>query len=526
MRMFMGSDLEALARQAERFPERDAVERISNYLDEPVDERVCVLYGLRRTGKTVMMLHAIADMPVEKRAKTAFVLIGKDEYSSDVLDALWDLKKGGIEFMFVDEATCIVDFVKYSDEFANTFATSGIHLVFAGTDSMKFYLAESNMLGRMETVKTTRIPFAEQRRLVPGLTFSEYAKTGGVLFGKPILRESDKLSEEYSRIQSRYTLSAVAANIQHSLESFDRIWPGKLGSLCKQGEMESIINLCAHHDTHEMILRTMNRKYKSDEVSEFVGMARGLYDLENLVWATSDHLNALQKEALSILEPDERKIRLTSDILNETECLFHEIGMLAYGEERGFDVSGNVERLQKNIFRQPSVRWGQVETLVNIIETLNKKSGYPISPEIIADIGKSAHGKTFEEAAFLEVLETCGKRCDVFKIEAEFSPDFHGKTLAEADIVVSLPERGGFCAYEIKRHKETKRDDSKHLRDERFMGLLEREYGPCLDAAVLCPCEENGKWHRNIDDFILNDLPTLADRMEAAARDGESFNPK
>lgn len=53
---------------------RDCYEQLTNFMKLPTRGKICALYGLRRTGKTVMMEQCIAELPEEEKQKSAYLL--------------------------------------------------------------------------------------------------------------------------------------------------------------------------------------------------------------------------------------------------------------------------------------------------------------------------------------------------------------------------------------------------------------------------------------------------------------------
>ena len=63
---------------AEDYPEkRDCYPKLYKYITEhnpDYNGKICALYGLRRTGKTVMMNQCISELPPEEKEKSVYIL--------------------------------------------------------------------------------------------------------------------------------------------------------------------------------------------------------------------------------------------------------------------------------------------------------------------------------------------------------------------------------------------------------------------------------------------------------------------
>ena len=74
------------------------------------DGKICILYGLRRTGKTTMIFQMIGELPIEK---TAYIKVKSDDHMSLLskdLDKLYGL---GYKYIFrldikTKEAHCMI----------------------------------------------------------------------------------------------------------------------------------------------------------------------------------------------------------------------------------------------------------------------------------------------------------------------------------------------------------------------------------------------------------------------------------
>ncbi len=106
-----GKELAQMVAGVKLLEKRDIYQWIPKYLQSDVKTRVCVIYGLRRTGKTTMLFQAIADMSQEDFAKTAYIKLRTKDIMNNVtrdLDKLWNL---GYRYVFIDEVTLMEDFI-------------------------------------------------------------------------------------------------------------------------------------------------------------------------------------------------------------------------------------------------------------------------------------------------------------------------------------------------------------------------------------------------------------------------------
>ncbi|MBO4666958.1 MAG: hypothetical protein J5666_02355, partial [Bacilli bacterium] len=61
IKMLMGEELLSSLQYLEHWNKRDSFSMLNDYLDAPLNGKVLILYGLRRTGKTTMMFQSILE---------------------------------------------------------------------------------------------------------------------------------------------------------------------------------------------------------------------------------------------------------------------------------------------------------------------------------------------------------------------------------------------------------------------------------------------------------------------------------
>ena len=159
-----GEALLSGCRQVRRFERRDCFEQLEKYLYGNSYGRVCVIYGLRRTGKTTMLFQAMSNLPIEQ---TAYVKAQVTDTMSMLNRDLKKLAARGYKYIFLDEITLLEDFIDSAALFSDIYAMQGIKIVLSGTDSLGFWFAEHEELyDRAYTIHTTFIPFREHARLL------------------------------------------------------------------------------------------------------------------------------------------------------------------------------------------------------------------------------------------------------------------------------------------------------------------------------------------------------------------------
>lgn len=122
--------------------------------------RVGILYGLRRTGKTILLKQWLQSLPPLESQKAAYISV-EEENMFAVKHDLQVLSQNGYKYVAIDEITTCEDFISGSVALSNRFANSGLKIFIAGTDSLSLWFAISDKLfDRDYTLHTSYISFA------------------------------------------------------------------------------------------------------------------------------------------------------------------------------------------------------------------------------------------------------------------------------------------------------------------------------------------------------------------------------
>ena len=187
-----GDDLRQMIETVKGFKKRDCFGRIEKFLHGTDRTRVCALYGLRRTGKTTLLLQTIAEMSEEEFGKCFYAKMNTENTMAQITRDLDKMFDNGYRYAFIDEVTLMKDFIDSAALFSDIYSMMGMKIVLSGTDSLGFWFAHDNELyDRVRMIHTTFIPFREYSRLLGIDSIDEYIRYGGTLrlgeisFGDP-----------------------------------------------------------------------------------------------------------------------------------------------------------------------------------------------------------------------------------------------------------------------------------------------------------------------------------------------------
>ena len=177
-----GRGLEAMSQGVKDWGLRDCFEQLEEYLYSKESDRVCLIFGLRRTGKTTMLRQAIGRMAKENLSRTAYIKARRTDNMAMMNRDLKKLFNAGFRYVFIDEVTLMEDFIDSAALFSDVFATMGMKIVLSGTDSLGFWLAmDEELYDRAKSIHTTFIPYREYSRLLGIDSIDEYIRYGGTL---------------------------------------------------------------------------------------------------------------------------------------------------------------------------------------------------------------------------------------------------------------------------------------------------------------------------------------------------------
>ena len=214
MRILSGAGLENFVynHTAVGYRQRDFVDEIVNFCSRPAENRVMIIHGIRRTGKTTSIIQSIhrlftAGVP---SADVAYLIITNDTVKMEnIIDFLNNTTS---KYIFIDEVTKISDFYNNAAILADYYAVFK-HIILTGTDSFVFpAVTKTNLYGRAHMIHSTTVSYREYTRVfntVGNNPVDRYMSNGGSMLE----------SEFYSESAIYKTLkSVVIDNIKHSIK--------------------------------------------------------------------------------------------------------------------------------------------------------------------------------------------------------------------------------------------------------------------------------------------------------------------
>lgn len=493
-----GEALHSFASPVRAYRKRECFRQLHDYIYGGQQDKVFILYGLRRTGKTTMIRQIFAEMSEAELAKVAFIQITARDTLADVNRDLKLLEAQGFRYVFLDEVTLMEDFIEGAALFSDVFAACGMKTVLSGADSMGFLFAEDEQLyGRCILLHTTFIPYREFESVLGIHGIDEYIRYGGTMsLGGIHYNETSTFASKEST--DEYVDTAIARNIQHSLRCYQ--YEGHfrhLRDLYEKGELTSAINRVVEDINHRFTLEVLTQDWKSHDLGISASTLRrdrtnptDILDRMDLA-AVTDSLRKLleirnkTEQTVALDEVHAAEIREYLDLLDLTR----EIDVLHLP-----DVG---TRSNRTAIAQPGLRYAQADALIRsllldeMFSALSLAERTAVQQRILTDI----KGRMLKDIVLLETKLATPKK-QVFVLQFP---------VGEFDMVVFDPNTGSCRIFEIKHSEEAAPQQYRHLIDAEKCAQTEHRYGPITGRFVLYRGKDQvveGIQYQNVEEYL------------------------
>lgn len=474
----LGEELKAYSASVRGYKKRECYKTLHDYVYGNTYDKVFILYGLRRTGKTTLIRQIIAEMGEAEVRKTAFIQATSHNMLADINKDLKHLEEGGYKYVFIDEITLMDDFIEGAALLSDIFAASGMKIVLSGTDSLGFLFTEDEQLyDRSIMLHTTFIPYREFENVLGIKGIDEYIRYGGTMsLGGVNYNKDSTFASKTSA--DEYVDTAIARNIQHSLKRYQ--YEGhfrNLYDLYVNNELTSAINRVVEDMNHRFTLEVLERDFHS---SDLTLSANNLRKDQNNPTDILDRVDveAVTKRLCSILEirnKEERKVSLEDVHAIEIQ---EYLQLLDLTKEIDIVSMSNLNKKQRrSVITQPGLRYAQADALIKSLLMDERFKDLSISQRnFITDrILNEIKGRMMEDIILLET-KLSEQNKEVFILHFP---------IAEFDMVVFDPQTSSCRIYEIKHSDKITPQQYRHLIDEEKCRQTEHRYGKILGKYVL-----------------------------------------
>ena len=494
-----GAALRAFSAPIRNYKKRACFQQLHNYIYGSVQDRVFILYGLRRTGKTTMIRQIFAEMSDAELAKSAFIQTTTKNTLAEVNRDLQYLQTQGFQYVFLDEVTLMEDFIEGAALFSDVYATCGMKIVLSGTDSLGFLFTKDEQLyDRCILLHTTFIPYREFESVLGIQGIDEYIRYGGTMsLGGIHYNEASTFASKESA--DEYVDTAIARNIQHSLRCYQ--YEGhfrNLRNLYEKNELTSAINRVVEDINHRFTLEVLTQDFKSHDLGISASNLRRDRNNPTDIWDRIDLSTVTEglRKLLEIRNKPEQTVVLDNAHVFEIKEYLDLLDLTQDIDIRSLpDVS---RKFSRTVIAQPGLRYAQADALIRSLlqdETfaaLSLLERTTVQERILDEI----RGRMMEDIVLLETKLANPKK-EVFVLQFP---------IGEFDMVVFDPAAGSCQVFEIKHSAEGVPQQYRHLIDEEKCAQTEHRFGPITGRFVLYRGEdrmlENGVVYQNVEDYL------------------------
>ncbi|WP_026659373.1 AAA family ATPase [Butyrivibrio sp. AC2005] len=473
----IGKQLEAQISQTREYKKRECIKILRDYVFSPKQDKVLIIYGLRRTGKTTMIRQILTELSPEEFLKAAFIQVTIGNTIEDLDSDLRLLEEKGYKYVFIDEVTLMEDFIEGSALFSDIYASSGMKIILSGTDSLGFaFTREEQLYDRCILLHTTFIPYREFEEVLGIYGIDEYIRYGGTMSLSGINYNETPFANSESA--EEYINTAIAKNIQHSLKFYQ--YGGHfrlLLDLYERGELTNVINRVVENINHSFTKSVVERTFKSHDIS--VTASNLLRDREEPI-NIKDHMDLDEvtqgiMNMLEILNKEDQSIEVDEDHMIQIKEYLTILDLIMEIDLESLPEVSKRESI--TVITQPGLRYAQAEAIVeNMIfdekfQQLSAKERQRILERLLSEI----RGRMMEDIILLETkLGYPDKK--VFKLQFP---------VGEFDMVVYDPKEISCKIYEVKYSKEQVPEQYRHLVNSEKCDMVSHRYGDITGKYVI-----------------------------------------
>lgn len=518
--VIIGKGLEAMSQGVKNWELRDCFDQLEGYLYGKEYDRVCLVFGLRRTGKTTMLRQAIGRMTKENLSRTAYIKARRNDNMAMMNRDLKKLFDAGFRYVFIDEVTLMEDFIDSAALFSDVFAAMGMKIVLSGTDSLGFWLAmDQELYDRAKPIHTTFIPYREYSRLLGIDSIDEYIRYGGTLRAGELAFDDEDVNAQDASFRDdestrRYIDTAICRNIQHSLACYEAGGHFRhLYSLYEAGELTSAINRIIEDMNHRFLISVLTDDFRSHDLRLTAANLRKERDPEK----RTDVLDRVDTEAvtrrlmelLDIRNKEEQSIGITPAHIAEIKQYLSALELIVDCPIE--TTEPETKPLEHILFTQPGMRYCQAQALVHVLlkdpqfSELSEYEKTRVTDRILEEV----RGRMMEDIVLLETMKAADRDHRIFKLQFE---------VGEFDMVIYDQKENCCDIFEIKHSSTQVPLQYRHLMDEDKCRRTEKRFGTIRGRYVLYRGEdiqmENGVQYRNVESY-LKELPNFEMQQSA-----------
>ena len=493
-----GSRLRAQIAVTKKYKKRECIRELRDYVFGSQTDKVFVIYGLRRTGKTTMIRQILTELPETEFRKAAFIQVRSRDTLEDIDEDLRLLETKGFKYVFIDEVTLMEDFIEGAALFSDIYASSGMKIVLSGTDSLGFaFSKEEQLYDRCIMMHTTFIPYREFEEVLGIKGIDEYIRYGGTMSLSGVNYNEDAIFASAGSAEE-YIDTAIAKNIQHSLKMYE--YGGHFRSLLdlyEKGELTNVINRVVENINHSFTRSVVERTFKSHDIA--VTASNLLRDREAPMNIKAhmdlDAVTRGMMQMLDILNKEEQSIQIEDYHMAQIEEYLTLLDLIMKIDLESLPEVNRKESV--TVITQPGMRYAQANAIVSnlLLDAKFSELSLVERQRILDRLLSEIRGRMMEDIVLLETKIAYPEK-KVFKLQF---------AVGEFDMVVFDSKELNCKIYEVKYSKEQVPEQSRHLKDEEKCAMTSHRYGEITGKYVIYRGESGsleGIQYLNVEEYL------------------------
>ena len=493
-----GTRLRAQIAVTKKYKKRECIRELRDYVFGSQTDKVFVIYGLRRTGKTTMIRQILTELPETEFRKAAFIQVRSRDTLEDIDEDLRLLETKGFKYVFIDEVTLMEDFIEGAALFSDIYASSGMKIVLSGMDSLGLaFSKEEQLYDRCIMMHTTFIPYREFEEVLGIKGIDEYIRYGGTMSLSGVNYNEDAIFAS-ARSAEEYIDTAIAKNIQHSLKMYE--YGGHFRSLLdlyEKGELTNVINRVVENINHSFTRSVVERTFKSHDIA--VTASNLLRDREAPMNIKAhmdlDAVTRGMMQMLDILNKEEQSIQIEDYHMAQIEEYLTLLDLIMKIDLESLPEVNRKESV--TVITQPGMRYAQANAIVSnlLLDAKFSELSLVERQRILDRLLSEIRGRMMEDIVLLETKIAHPEK-KVFKLQF---------AVGEFDMVVFDPKGLNCKIYEVKYSKEQVPEQSRHLKDEEKCAMTSHRYGEITGKYVIYRGESGsleGIQYLNVEEYL------------------------
>lgn len=507
MKRLLLSDFDAKQKQ-----KRDAYDKVLDFIqsDRCRDGVVCVIYGLRRTGKTTIMEQVMTDNA--DKFSFEFWEATKKDTMNDVYVCLDEAMEHQVDCVFIDEITNVPDFIDDAALLADIYAKEGLRIILAGTDSLSFVFAEnSSLYGRTETISTTYVPFEEHCRVLGTKHMDDYISYGGLM--KKGLTKEDRIVHDFLSA-CKYLDDAVSGNISRSMQCLAKYSNDAELSRVPLPEMRAVIEKMVEKYSGVLNTDLANEELKKIVLS-FPTDTKEFRELEGVeVFQTlrADKPDIVKEFVKAINADAQITHKWSGEMILRLENELIRLGFISATNHQEFLYDNTLGWRSSPVHKdyyliQPAIKYYHLKKALEFVESNEHYNHLSEAGKrfVMDKLDSKIRGDMTEQIVVFETAKALSPD-RFFVCKVSFSNSDPNKEKGEYDMLIYDRERNSYFAFEIKHTTEPYSRQYGHLLNEDFKEVIDYKYGDEEGVFVLYngkPFQTpSGVLYLNISDYI------------------------